>query len=126
MKNNNQSGFTLIEVLISMVILSIGLLGLSTMQGFFAHGNAQSREMTRATDIAVNHIETLANLTNTLDPKLAIGAHGLQTGNFYPRDYNLSWSVVDNLNNTLSITVTVSWNKNGRPHRVIFPWIKDI
>ena len=123
--SNTQSGFTLIEVLVAMAIMSIGLLALGMMQAHFAQGNAQSRDMIRATDIANNHIETLSNITNPGHADLTPGFHNV-TVTDYPRDYNVAWQVVDNGNLTLTITVTVNWSVKGRNHSVTFPWIKDL
>ena len=126
MIDNNQSGFSLIEVLISLAILSIGLLGLAIMQGEFANGNSQARAMTRATDIALAQIDTFANAAPS-DLLFTFGAHVDQVGPpTYPRVYNIIWNVPAPTNNTLAITVTVNYNYNNRNHSVAFPWIKDI
>lgn len=45
-------GFTLLEVLIAVVILSIGLLGLAALQAIALRNNAQSYERSQATALA--------------------------------------------------------------------------
>ncbi|WDP88639.1 MAG: prepilin-type N-terminal cleavage/methylation domain-containing protein [Desulfobacter sp.] len=131
LKNKNllngrkESGFSLLEVLIAIVVLSVGLLAISMMQAHFASGNSQSRQMTRGTDIAMDHIETLSNLTNLDDSRLDVGNHTLII-NTFERDYTLSWTVTDNNDRTLSIDISVSWNSNGLTHTVNFPWVKSI
>ena len=123
----NQSGFTLIEVLISIGILGVGIMAISLMQAHFAGGNSQSRQFIRATDIAMNQIETLSNIT---DPSNA----NLNTGNYttiintYERNYTLSWTVTDTDPNDglLSINVSVSWNDNGLVRTLNFPWVKSV
>ena len=57
-----QSGFTLIEVMIALVILAAGLLALSTMQIVSIRSNAFSSEMTYSTMLAQQRIEILRNL----------------------------------------------------------------
>ncbi len=125
MPHKNQSGFSLIEVLFSMAILSIGLLALTMMQGYFAGGNAQSRHMIRATDIAMNQMETLTNISNSNDDDLASGTHTSDITT-YPIDYLLAWVVTSNGNGTLTIDITVSWEIDGEEHSFTFPWVKSI
>ena len=121
----NQSGFTLIEVLISIGILGVGIMAISLMQAHFAGGNSQSRQFIRATDIAMNQIETLSNITDLSDTALNTG-NQTRIINTYERDYTLSWTVTDNNDGTLSINVSVSWNDNGQIRNLNFPWVKSI
>ena len=60
MAKNRLAGFTLIEILIAISILSIGLLMLSYMQAVAARANALSNEITQANSIAQQQIESLA------------------------------------------------------------------
>ncbi len=57
MKNNN--GFTLIEVMIAIVVLTIGLLGAAAMQLSSVNGNAHASNMTEATNLAMDQIENI-------------------------------------------------------------------
>lgn len=56
---SGDSGFTIIEVLIAIVILAIGLLALSKMQIASIQGNQSAMKFTSATVIAQQQIETL-------------------------------------------------------------------
>lgn len=125
MIKGNQSGFTLLEVLISIGILGVGIMAISLMQAHFAVGNSQSRQFIRATDIAMNQIETLSNITNTSAPDLGSGNHTWIIDT-YERDYTLSWTVTPNGDGTLSVAVSVSWNDNGLVRNLNFPWVKSI
>src|SRR4030042_2282080 len=60
-------GFTLLEVMIALVILSVGLLGVCALQLVAIKTNAFSSEMTYATMIAQQQAEILKSLpfTNT-------------------------------------------------------------
>lgn len=53
-----QKGFTLIEVLVAVLILSFGMLGLVGMQAFALHNNRESRIYTQA----INHARELAEM----------------------------------------------------------------
>ena len=56
-------GFTLVEVMISMVVLLIGMLGVMGMQYYAIGGNASSRELGMATNLSVEVIERLKSTT---------------------------------------------------------------
>jgi type IV pilus assembly protein PilV len=61
-KMNVQSGFTIIEVMIALVILAVGLLALATMQIVSIRSNAFSSEMTYATMLAQDRLEQIRNM----------------------------------------------------------------
>ena len=56
---NTEQGFTLIEVLIVIVVFSVGLLALSAMQFSATKGNSGAYKLTEATYIASSKIEEL-------------------------------------------------------------------
>jgi prepilin-type N-terminal cleavage/methylation domain-containing protein len=66
----NEQGFTLIEVIIAMAILSIGILSLYSMQSTAIRGNASANYMTRAATVASETVEQLMDLDFS-DPILA-------------------------------------------------------
>src|SRR4030042_1311161 len=106
-------GFTLLEVMIALVILSVGLLGLGALQRVAIKTNAFSSEMTYATMIAQQQAEILkslpftdANLTAATEanPHTAVGSSkGVQ--------YAISWTVTDNSPATdmKIINISVQW-----------------
>lgn len=53
----NNKGFTLIEVLVAIVIVSIGLLAVAGMQNTAIYGNASSRDATYAVQLAEEMID---------------------------------------------------------------------
>lgn len=55
----NNKGLTLIEVLVAIVILSIGLLGVAMMQYVAIGGNAFGREMQIATELGQERLEII-------------------------------------------------------------------
>ncbi|MBW2741402.1 MAG: prepilin-type N-terminal cleavage/methylation domain-containing protein, partial [Deltaproteobacteria bacterium] len=55
-------GFTLIEVLIAMVILSIGLLGTAALITGIIRGNQVSNRITTATVLAQDKMEEIKNM----------------------------------------------------------------
>jgi type IV pilus assembly protein PilV len=115
-KNNrpgNQEGFTLLEVIIAISILTAGLLAVGTMQVSAIYGNSKANRVTEATSIAEDKLEQLLTLQYTLNSTsahLSAGSHdgGSASG------YATTWFVTDNSPsvNCKRITVTVTWN-NG-------------
>ena len=53
----SQAGFSLLEVMISVVVLSIGLLGLAAMQEIASSRNIGANDLTVATNLATEMIE---------------------------------------------------------------------
>lgn len=115
---NNKKGFTLIEVMIAMVVLSIGLLGAGAMQLSAIKGNANASKLTEATNLATSQVENIlswsaadARLANTnIVPFKRIGILGLVGPG------NNTMGVVDDFADA-SITsegYTIYWN--GTPH----------
>jgi type IV pilus modification protein PilV len=54
-----QRGFTLIEVMVTLVVLLIGMLGVISMQYYAIGGNTFSREMRIATNLAQQIVEQI-------------------------------------------------------------------
>jgi prepilin-type N-terminal cleavage/methylation domain-containing protein len=54
-----QSGFTLVEVMVSLGIMTIGAMAILAMQQQIIRGNVHARQVTTATQIAQNVIERL-------------------------------------------------------------------
>jgi prepilin-type N-terminal cleavage/methylation domain-containing protein len=136
MNGRGEKGFSLIEVLIAMFILAVGLLALSSMQGTFATGSAESRRMMRAMDLAMSRLNTLKTLdyaSSSLADVDGNGGAGLdETGTdadqqntvtSYPSQYNVYWNIVENTSANLKrIRVIVEWN-NGE-NSVSLDWVK--
>ena len=59
MSKKNNSGFTLIEILITIVILSVGILGVMTMQIRSMRSNAEARRVTESASWVADEFERL-------------------------------------------------------------------
>lgn len=129
MANRNEKGFTLLEVLVSMVIFSFGILGVLNMQLLSTTMNVKSRGMTEGVIAAQNKIEELSALDydNALlletvldgvagfnNTKEQVIDNADQSDLTDPR-YELYWNVANNVPfpNTKKIRVVVRWLQKG-------------
>jgi type II secretory pathway pseudopilin PulG len=120
--NRTAGGFTLIEVMITIGILTFGLLSLAAMQIHAMHGSDRGRHATHAAAIAENKMEQLQQ-----DAWATIGVTGgfvadpveqnsvqLDGGSLSERDYNVSYQITDlQPTFTRAIDVQVSWTEEG-------------
>ena len=58
---SDQKGMTLLEVMISMIILAFGVLGLAPMMVISIFGNSYSNQVTVADAIALDRLEEIKN-----------------------------------------------------------------
>jgi prepilin-type N-terminal cleavage/methylation domain-containing protein len=112
-------GFSLIEMLIALVILSISLLALAGLMVTTTKNNSFGAHMTEAATFAQDQLENLrtspwANVVTNNDMRL-----GFDNSTQYTRN----WTVVPNAvapNDTVKeITITINWN-DTTSHSVSF------
>ncbi len=97
-------GFTLIEVLIAIVILSISLLALAALMATTTQNTSFGGHITEATTLAQDRLEELrvtqwANIVTGTDTR-TMGISGIV--------YTRNWNVVPS-GNLRTITITISW-----------------
>jgi prepilin-type N-terminal cleavage/methylation domain-containing protein len=68
-------GFTLVEVLICTLILSIGTLAIAGLLGVTTHMHMGAREATRATRLAQEKLDELMKQNFSVNPSIAIGGN---------------------------------------------------
>ncbi len=105
-KKRHQRGFTLIETLISLFILSVGLLCMSSMVFSVMRATAQSKETTTATTLLQDKMETLKNSNFSA---LTSGNDSASLGNI---TYLRQWAI-STAGNLKTITITVNWTSRG-------------
>jgi prepilin-type N-terminal cleavage/methylation domain-containing protein len=116
-RSTDRNGFALIEVLMAMVIFTVGILALTGLQITTISGNAEARMQTEATAIGARVVERLRSLPFDHDDLLpTVHPHSLPASGSRP--YKADWTVrADtpvNGTKTVRVTVTPFNTINGR------------
>lgn len=109
----DSKGYSLLEIMMALVILSVGLLALVQMQGVFAKGSGDARYITRAMDVGMSKMEELKNVAYS-DPILNDGSHS-DTDSSFGKQFQITWNVntTGTTNNIKEIELTVTWSSGS-------------
>jgi type IV pilus assembly protein PilV len=110
-----EDGFTLIEIMITLVILSVGLTALAGLQVSAIKGNTFSKRMTAAVSIANQKLEQIKD-TDYANILSESSAQITQSNMRFTRQV----TVTNNspLANTKTVNVTVTWSDGSNSHSV--------
>ena len=132
-KGKNEKGFTLLEVIVAISILTIGLLAVASMQVSAIRGNASAYGITEGTSWASDQVEKLMVLPYDhadLQDKDEDGSAGLEDATEAMDDnpntppthgkYKVYWNVAvdDTAVGTKTVNVIVTWTDHGIQKRV--------
>jgi prepilin-type N-terminal cleavage/methylation domain-containing protein len=125
-----EKGFTLLEVIIAMAILSVGLLAVGYMQITAIDSNSTANRITEGTTLAQDKLEELITHRMTHDDlKISGNPH---TDVTHP-GYTIEWNVYDNptnpadgkqITNAKRIVMTCQWLDRGRQKKTELKCIK--
>jgi len=111
----NNKGFTLIEVLVAMVILSVGLLGTAALITGIINGNKVSNRISTATTCAQDKMEEIRRLgysgMPTSDTTTTELYNSITNYSLYKRV--TFTDVVNPAVGMKTVTVTVSWDSDN-------------
>lgn len=117
-----KNGFTLIEVLIAILVFSIGMLGLIKLQGEITLNSAESRMYTHAVNLAQDKIEEFRNYTHQATyTAYASDANGtdIDVVGASAATFTRTW-VVTNNPGYKEVEVTVNWvGLDGQDNNVV-------
>jgi type IV pilus assembly protein PilV len=108
-------GFTLIEVMIALVVMSIAFVALAGLQVSAIKGNAFSKRMTTAVSIANEKMEQLKD--SSYSSILSESSTQVTQSNM---NFTRQVTVTNNspLANTKTVNVTVTWSEGSKSHSV--------
>ena len=129
MFKSNQDGFSLIEVMISIVVLSFGLLGVGAMQVSAVRTNSIANKITNASTILQDKIETLmalpfnhADLIDTTDVGLCEPYIELLP----PAGYTVTWCVDNDASGTKkTIDLAATWQDSNNQKNFTLSFIRS-
>ncbi len=116
---NRVQGFTLIELMVALFILSIGLLAMAKMQMSSIQGNAFGGRMTTAVALAQDQMEDLIN--RSLDPwPVATESEPVSDPTLMGVTYSgheVTWTIEPDspIANVATLTVVVQWPGGQTP-----------
>lgn len=117
----NEGGFTLVEVMVALGILSFGMLAVASMQSTSLLSTAKSNAVTLATSIATDRMERLlAQPFDSLSIMSGDNDHAYFSG-AQPLPSNIesvNWSVEAFQANMKKVTVTVQYREMRTPVRL--------
>jgi prepilin-type N-terminal cleavage/methylation domain-containing protein len=88
---NNRRGFTIVEVLIAIVLLSLGILSLAGSAGGITKMMYNGQRKTRSYTIAESILDSLRNVANSTSPKCSSAmVNGTTTS---PDGFAAAWRV---------------------------------
>ncbi len=102
----NQRGFSIVEVLVAIIILTIGLLALAQSSGAVTTMIGRGKQDTQAALAAQQQLERLRQVATTTTPKCTSLSSGTATG---PAPGTTTVWTVAGTGNSRDVTVTVTY-----------------
>ena len=111
----SEEGFTLIETIVALVVLSVGLVALAGLQISTIRGNTLSKRMTTAVSIANARVEQIKNMPYA-DIQSESSTQVIESNMNFTRQVTVA---NDNpLTNTKTVNVTVTWKNGSKSYTV--------
>jgi prepilin-type N-terminal cleavage/methylation domain-containing protein len=107
--SQSERGFTLVEVLVAVVILSIGLLAVAAGSALVFRMLGQGKRTTRVSAVMVQQMETLRRQANSTNPRCTSLANGTATP--LP-GYTTTWTLTT-VGNTRQVRLIVQYPTTG-------------
>lgn len=126
----SRAGFSMLEIMIALGVLSLGVLGMTAGQLASIKLSGDSRSQTTAMSLAQQQVETIQTMTATDVKDLvdAVGYPSDPTNPIYPNpdadntlSFNRSWVVAEDTPEVgvITVTVTVNWTDERGTNRAV-------
>ncbi|MGV1100106.1 type IV pilus modification PilV family protein [Thiovibrio sp. JS02] len=119
---DSEKGFTLVEMMIALILLSIGFMAVASMPVTVMMGNRTAQRLTEASFGAMDRIEQLMTLDNT-EADLTPGNHSA-TVTEGGVTYTVNWNVTNLDASRKDVAVTVQWSDKGIAKEAQFAYRK--
>jgi len=108
---NKQSGFSLIEVLVALIVFTFLVVGVLSMTTVQINSNSYLQHHSKALQLAENGIELLNRVDYNTQLPTYINKVDTAIPNFmgYQREYSVQWDT-----DISTLSVRVFWQKSGR------------
>lgn len=107
---NKNKGFSLAEILLSLVIVSVGTIGIGKLYASMISGNVDSKNRFQAATFAEAKLESL-RFSNKVGDTVSSGTEDVTKEN---NTYRITWTTEDLGKGQTSLTTTVQWlDRNG-------------
>lgn len=119
-----ERGFTMVEVLVALTIMTIGMLGIVAMQKTSFSASGYTRHATEAAILAEDKLEQLRTVTlvgATDDSELVDSTGAVVADGIFTR----AWTF-DTSGTLVTITVTVSWSETDGTHSLTFRTLRNL
>jgi len=115
---SNEEGFTLLEIFIAILLLTVGLLGTAALTTGVVRGNVGSRLLTNATAIAQSCLEENRRVGYASAGAVPSGGtNSCLTGNATVSvngvSYTRNLAIDSSVTNVKTLTVTVTWSEGS-------------
>ena len=101
----SESGFTLVEVLVAVVVLGIGITALVGSSAMVTRMVGRGQMETRAAQLASKRLETLRRVANSTSPRCSSGAFAAG-GPLTSQGVTESWQLTGTTPRTVTVTVS--------------------
>lgn len=113
-----QGGFTMIEILVALVVLTVGMAGILSVAQTSGSAVGFARHATEASIVGEDKLERLRLVpaANLIDGADAVDVNGVVSSTGF---FRRSWQIARS-GNLATILVTVGWNDDGIDHQISY------
>lgn len=111
--SRDRKGFTIVETLVAVIILSIGVLALATTVGGITRMMSSGQQKTRAATVAASILDSLRNQAYSSIPKCSGLSNGSKTTGLYGTRYASTWTITG-AGTSRAVSIQVSYRVGPR------------